>query len=990
MEYLKKPFKLLRPGADATITDEDGNGAFHYLVQSDLFRKPPAVPRKSIFSRRELRPLSPVDDPSMTMEGLIHDLQAAGADINLQNKDGETPLHVLCRSACSIKKLDERLCESLCRAGADLNIRDRQGRSVVFSLFLNEPLNAKRWNRYEGEHLCQFVSQLGARFDVQDYHGRTMLHCLLSYKVEITWSLVETLAHHGVDASAVDDEGNTLWHAAIEGRNLFSDLLFRLGADPQKPNKSGRNPLHSLSSFHAPLHMRLEIFPACIPDQRTTSFDSVLKVYTENGYDLDTRDNQGITSLHLTCTFSEYQAGRLLQARADPKIPTPEGLTPFHLAARCRQANIIGLLLENLKGGESDTDCRLSSSIHEIINAKDACGKSPLYYACVSGRADSVALLLDGGASVQSDAFSGSVWQACTEFEEEQLNWNSPPAHPSALLSASGVLVGDKKRPTLGRPNKFPREHLGDVLRLLLHCHGAPDEIAGYLEEAISAAAAKQLDYTVGCLVQARESLRDSLEPGTATFTVDKSASHCLARFNALGITEAASLSPQALTAEFERLMGLRRHDLVQRLILEHGWGELDRSGNTFIHTLVQNGFVSVLRGLTPLVKELSKKLEDVEWCDRQKLASSEGTSINYYPMTTDGNLSPGSVQPLLLTACRSEHPNMEVLKFLIENIHCDVNFQGYLRVPIRDTPTGYGICKHETPIHTLLRAKIHWWQASQALQYLARDHRADLEIKDCFRSTPLTVSLSHIGRVTFNRGAVDRLLEFGADVKMVNLTVARNNAEITGVLLSRGAVLKPAALLAAVRSRNCDVLNALISHGADVNARETSTSGKETQAHPPTPIYIETTAPPNGIFISNTPFQRHLMGIKRESATYLLTVPFVPDEQMYPLDYAASLYARQHEHHETLQIMGDNYNYEVSYMRKLSEDDVEKVIETLVARGADVMAAYEFPDGVRMSIKDRIVLRGRDFARIPLVRPRIARRILELCKTTYQGNCDL
>lgn len=986
MDYLKKIYKLLRPGADATITDDDGNGAFHYLVQNgDMFRRPAVSGKPRPFAPP--RPSSPVDDPSMTMEGLIHRLQAAGADINLQNKNGETPLHFLCRSACSDKKWDERLCENLCRAGADLNIRDRQGRSAAFTLFLKDPRNP--WNRNEGEHLCQFVSRLGARFDTQDNHGRTVLHCLLSGKDVVTSSLVAALAHHGVDASAVDDDGNTLWHAAVEGGNLFSDLLLRLGADPQKPNNSGRNPLHYLSSLQAPRPgLRLEIFPACIPDQQTTAFDSMLEIYPENGYDLDSRDNQGITPLHLTCTFSEYQAGRLLQAGADPKIPTNEGLTPLHLAARCRQSNIIGLLLENPKGAELDAEGQRSSSIHEIINAKDACGKSPLYYACASGRADSVALLLDAGASVQSDAFSGSVWQACAEFEEEQLNWNSPLARAGTLLTASGVLVGDKKRPTLGWPNKFPREHLEDVLRLLLQRQDAPGVLAGFLEEAIFAAAAKQLDYTAGCLVQARESLSNSLKPGTAIFSLNESTSACLARFNAFGITENASLSPQTLRAEFGRLMGLRRHDLVQTLILEHGWGELDGDGNTFIHNLVRNGLVSVLRGLTPLVRELSKRLEDVEWCGRQKLASSEASSINYFPWTTHGNLNPGFVQPLLLTACGSEYPNMEVLKFLVEEIGCDVNVQGYLRVPIRETPTGFGICRHETPIHTLCRGETHWWQGSQALQYLARDHSADLEIKDCFRSTPLAVALSHIGRVTFNRGTVNSLLEFGADVRAVDLTVASNNAEMTGLLLSRGAVLKPATLLAAVRGGNCDVLNTLISHGGDVNARETSTSGNEIQVHPPTPIFIETTAPPKEM-IPRTAFERHLQGTPHKSPgdkdTYTTDGLFVLEEQMYPLDYAARLYARQPELDEMLRSIGNKYD-EVSYTRTLPVDQLQKVIETLVARGADVMAAYEFPGGVRMSIKDRIVLRGRQYGIFPLHGPELTRKILELCKTSYEG----
>lgn len=479
--YLKKPYKLLRPGADATVTDEDGNGAFHYLVQSDMFKSPASSPDDSVFGRR-VRPPSPVDDPSMTMEGLIHSLQTTGADINLQNRSGETPLHLLCGHACSDNDLDETLFEILCQAGADLNIRDRQGRSPVFSLFVNGRLDS--WQRDEGEHLCQLLSRFGGRFDVRDNRGRTVIHCLFSDGGDTQLSFVEALARHGVDPCAVDDEGNTLWHAAIDrldplslpqGNEQIMDLLLRLGVDPQKPNKLGRNPLHGLSSREAPcLGGHMTVFPACIPDLRTTAFDNMLQLYLERGYDLDFRDTQGITPLHLACTFSEYQAARLLEAGADPKIPTHEELTPIHIAARFGQANIIGLLLEKVKEHESRQDGESSSFIHEVINAKDAHGRSPLYYACTCGRAESVALLLDAGASVQSDEYSGSVWQACAEFEQERLNWSSSPPPKGRRMTASSVLIQHRTRPMPRVANKFPREHLGDVLRLLLQHQDAP------------------------------------------------------------------------------------------------------------------------------------------------------------------------------------------------------------------------------------------------------------------------------------------------------------------------------------------------------------------------------------------------------------------------------------------------------------------------------------------------------------------------------------
>lgn len=993
-DYLKKPYKLLRQGADATITDEDGNGAFHYLVQSDMF-KDPASPDKSIFCRRP-RPPSPVDDPSMTMERLIHSLQAAGADINLQNKNGETPLHLLCRNADPYKRLDEMLCESLCQAGADLNIRDNQGRSAVFFLFLTKSL--KSWSGDKGEHLCQLVSRLGGRFDVRDNQGQTLIHCLFcDGGVHLT--LLEALVRHGVDPSAVDDEGNTLWHVAVnhldgpvEGNNQLIDLLLRLGADPGKPDKSGRTALHGLSSREAPyLGGRLKVFPACVPDLRTTAFDYLLHIYLEAGYELDIRDNQGITPLHLTCTFSEYQAGRLLEAGADLKIPTHEGLTPLHLATRCGQANIIGLLLDKAKTRESGPEGRSPSSIHEVINAKDARGRSPLYYACASGRAESVALLLDSGASVQSDEYRGSVWQACAEFEEEQLNWSNSPVAYHARTTASSVLIEDKTRPMPKRANKFPRQHLGDVLRLLLQHQKPPGVISSYLDEAISAAAAKHHDYTVWCLVEART----SLGPESATVEVDEPTSACLARVNAIGISAAANMAPQDLRAEFERLMGLRRHDLVQSLLLRHGWGELDLDGHTFIHDLVLNGFVSLLRGLTELVKELSEKLEDVEWCDAQKLASSKGSFINRFPENIHQNFAQGSTQPLLLVACRSEEPNIEMVKFLVEEIGCGVDTQGYVRVYFPDLPTGYGIYKHETPLHVLARGRTNWWQISEALPYLARDRGANLEVRDCFHSTPLAVAVSHIGRVTFNRGAVDTLLELGADAKAVDMRWTCESADITDILLSRGAVVKPAAILAAVRSRNCAVLNMLLTRGGDVNARETAVPH-----HRNTPIYVETTAPPRERIgpISEVPKNlRREVGPEEEPAppppppkdTEVVTPftipapPYVPERQMYPLDYAAHLFSRQPELDDLARGRDEGEVHEGP--RPLPADELARVIETLVAHGADVMAAYELPDGSRMSIRDRIVLRGRDCGIRPLGRPQLARRILELCKTTSE-----
>lgn len=68
----------------------------------------------------------------------------------------------------------------------------------------------------------------------------------------------------------------------------------------------------------------------------------------------------------------------------------------------------------------------------------------------------------------------------------------------------------------------------------------------------------------------------------------------------------------------------------------------------------------------------------------------------------------------------------------------------------------------------------------------------------------------------------------------------------------------------------------------------------------------------------------------------------------------------------------------------QIPPDELGKVIRTLIELGADVMATYESPDGTTMSIKDRIILRGSNY-RNWYERPKLARTILKLCRTTYE-----
>ena len=95
------------------------------------------------------------------------------------------------------------------------------------------------------------------------------------------------------------------------------------------------------------------------------------------------------------------------------------------------------------------------------INARDKLHRSPLHYACCSGRPESVHLLLAAGAdtSVQ-DENDMTLLNACIEFEEGQALWadyRRPTAEERNELgrmdqsgrheAAAGIMIRDRMRP---------------------------------------------------------------------------------------------------------------------------------------------------------------------------------------------------------------------------------------------------------------------------------------------------------------------------------------------------------------------------------------------------------------------------------------------------------------------------------------------------------------------------------------------------------------
>jgi ankyrin repeat protein len=394
VQATENALRLLEFGADASGIDNNGNGAFHHAI--------------GIMN-------------TTNCERLIESLRGAGANINLKNHQGKTPLQVMDVGVKGprfpgipwiLGKFNDKLFNALLAAGADPELRDYEGQTVLFQRIKSGPPGGT-----ELIDLCEKMTKAGARIDTVDFKGQTLFDASLSSRFPGDMSFFRFLIARGLDPKQKDYDGNTLWHKAVlyhtkmrvgvnpKAPGIFQELI-RLGVDHETPNNSGRTPLHLLSSF-TPIEVREGKSPSI---EHTTEFDYMLG-FQKN---VDFVDNDGVTALHLASTFSEYQTRRLLEAGADPLKATYEKLTPFHLAARSQQSNIIGMLLDSLRL-RADQD-----AISAAVNAEDGFGNTILHYACASGRIESVRLLIDAGAKICTG--SKSPWQSCVKIEEEQAN----------------------------------------------------------------------------------------------------------------------------------------------------------------------------------------------------------------------------------------------------------------------------------------------------------------------------------------------------------------------------------------------------------------------------------------------------------------------------------------------------------------------------------------------------------------------------------------
>ncbi|KAK4075643.1 hypothetical protein Trihar35433_2203 [Trichoderma harzianum] len=782
--------EFLSFGPDCNAVDNDGNGALHVALRS-----------------------------RHTNRDLILALLARGADPNMKNHSGQTALHIENEYGSGHEYLVKLLVES----GADLEARDNNGRTPLFqrvSAYFH--LEDRRTTDY----LKTFV-ELGAKTDCRDDKGRTLLHEAARCDAHDRFKYFLDL---GVSPLAQDEAGNTMWHEAIHTRayppgrpswhisngppipDLYN-LLTESGVDPEQANNQGRTPLHIACSIET------EAFEA---RYKKTPIEYLLSVCKN----LSPADNDGITPLHLAATISEYHVAGLLRAGANVAALTLEGLTPLHLAARACQSNIVGMLLDEVKRDGS-------SNGSAFVNHRDNSGRTALHYACKSGRPEAVAFLLASGADVNIRTNDGiTPLQECTKFESELELWRGcgSAGDTQHRLQAAGLKLDDETRPFLRwispatqDKNEMPAEHissrLDEILDMLvahgLDVHTTDTSGRNQIQEAISLIKGPTMGYTIRCFL----ALVNRLDP--------KLYKDDIGSLSSLREQAESMVVPQepchkcnhihCRDSEPDRFLMSREYSRVEEIYREGtDFAQASRANGTPWHSLVLGGYGRLLEKLC--TREVVKNFESKKWCTKWLEAIAKRS----------GPYSTRDISSLLIAACSSRIPNMEVVKVLVETFKADVNAQ--TSTQIYNLVDGQ-IVEGETALHILARGH-HWWQVHQALPYLV-SHGANVNLKDSIKRTPLHIALEsmrgNIPRVpSFQEEAAQILVSAGADIhasdnrgkSCLTLAVRSSNPRMLPIILPPGTALDISILFVAIEECNVELFERLISVGMDLNKR--------------------------------------------------------------------------------------------------------------------------------------------------------------------------
>ncbi|XP_071096601.1 serine/threonine-protein phosphatase 6 regulatory ankyrin repeat subunit C-like [Haliotis cracherodii] len=320
---------LLKHNVNVNMQDDQGNTALHLLASR------------------------------LKSQGKIALLLQKGADPNITNNNGQTPLLIACSESQAPEKYESKQKEKICNFKGLENIKQRQ------------TLRMKKWtvdNTKCFDKSVEVLLKYKANGDVTDIDGFAALHIAVR---QSNFELLCVLLNEGCDANVSDANGNTPLN-----------LLLELVADCQQ----------GTASYFIPYHRR-----------EIQVWKFVMELLDRNA-DAEIQNSKKNAPLHHAASMNcQRSLELLLEAGVDVDVEDAHDRTPLHRCAQSGHARIARILLEN----GSD------------VNARDDKGDTPLHMAVRRKQYNMVKLLVQMGADLSETNTDGlTAYDTCVELEQ--------------------------------------------------------------------------------------------------------------------------------------------------------------------------------------------------------------------------------------------------------------------------------------------------------------------------------------------------------------------------------------------------------------------------------------------------------------------------------------------------------------------------------------------------------------------------------------------